>query len=275
MHHFGISTLTRLSRLLVLVCLLFATAEIAFSQADPELRINDVTLNEGDDPLVQYASEPIEITLSAPSTKDVKVTITTQQDTATSGVDFPAVNFELTIPAGQRSILVSAAHSWGDTTIEGTEQFFVVLSNPVNATIGDGQAVATIIDDDALLLLTQPSSQRAAALDSVTFTQEIFPITETVNFSSDSRTRISVFATGWKGSAITDATAEDLNGIVLAHLTVEFVDKVPVGKTPKQLSWLTQVVLKLEQISNLPRDVKIRIFSGAQSNAVLVGLKSQ
>jgi hypothetical protein len=37
----------------------------------------------------------------------------------------------------------------GDTTVETDETFVVNLSAPVNAAIGDGQAVGTIIDDDA------------------------------------------------------------------------------------------------------------------------------
>ena len=36
----------------------------------------------------------------------------------------------------------------GDTTAESTETFVVNLSNPVNATIADGQGVGTIVDND-------------------------------------------------------------------------------------------------------------------------------
>ena len=36
----------------------------------------------------------------------------------------------------------------GDSMVEVDEQFAVELSNPVNATIGDGHAVATIRNDD-------------------------------------------------------------------------------------------------------------------------------
>ena len=37
----------------------------------------------------------------------------------------------------------------GDTKYEPSEQFFVNLSNPSNATIGDSQGVGTITNDDA------------------------------------------------------------------------------------------------------------------------------
>ena len=276
MPHFETRVLALTSRLFVGVCLLFATAEIAFSQGAPQLRINDVTLTEGDDPLGGLASEKVQITLSASSANTVTVTLSTQPGTAQSNVDFVAGSTVVSFQPGQTLQLVDV-FTKGDTAVEGDEQFFLNLSNPVNATIADGQAVATIIDDDALILLTQPSSQRAAGLDSVNFTKETLPIVNSVNFSSDGRTRIIVFAVGWKGSPVTDATAEDPQGNIF-HLTPEFIDKLPVGGTPKAFSWLSQVVLKLPDPNLIPgpEDLKIRISSGGQtSNFVLVSVKPQ
>ena len=282
MHHFAVRSLTPASRILIVIFLVFGTAEIALSQGNPQLRISDVTLSEGDNTVGGFATELVQISLSAASAQDVKVTFSTQPGTAQSDIDFFAVSIEVTIPAGSTSILVSASTK-GDTAVEGTEEFFLNLSNPVNAIIADGQAVATIIDDDALMLLTQPSSQRAAALDSVIFTQETFPIINTLNFSSDSRTRISVFAIGLKlgindtASAVT-ASAEDSLG-TLRPLEVEFVscagldDRGRLCRPVPKFFWLTQVVLKLNEIPALG-DVKIRVsLHGQTSNAVLVGIK--
>jgi hypothetical protein len=36
----------------------------------------------------------------------------------------------------------------GDITVEPTESFVVNLSNPINGTIGKGQGIGTISDDD-------------------------------------------------------------------------------------------------------------------------------
>jgi hypothetical protein len=249
---------------------MFVTAEITFSQADPALSISDASLFEGDSGA--FGTE-VEISLSAASAKTISVLVSTQPGTALGDVDFGAGTATVTFQPGQTSQRVTV-FAIGDTVIEGTEQFFLNLSNPVNATIADGQAVATIIDDDALILLTQPNSQRAAALDSVLFTQETFPIVNTLNFSSDNRTRISVFAIGLKLSAgetaaAVTATAEDSLGTV-RPLTVEFVDKVP------NFFWLTQVVVKLNDQLPTPGDVKIRIsLHGQTSNAVLTGVKTQ
>ncbi len=258
------------ARLLVFVCLLFTAAGIAQAQSNPTLRIDDSAMYE-DDSGSAFLTE-FKVSLSAPSSNTVSVLVSTQQGTAISDVDFAAGSATLTFQPGQTSQVINLV-TIGDTLVEGTEEFFVNLSNAVNATIGDGQALATIIDDDALLLLTQQTPQRASALDSVLLTRETFPIINNLNMSPDQRTRVAVFAVGLKlqpgetASAVT-ATAEDSTGTP-RPLTVEFVGKVP------NHFWLTQVVVRLnDQI--VPGDVKIRItLRGTTSNAVLAATKSQ
>jgi len=258
-------------RLLGLVCLLFVTTGVTLGQSDPSLRIDDLTVAELD---VNFFGRPFRVSLSAPSTKPITVTVSTQSGTAIGNQDFGAGSEVLNFQPGQTSQTVDVFIT-GDTLVEGTEEFFLNLSNPVNATIADGQAVGTIIDDDALILLTQPGSQRAAALDSSLLTTEVFPIVRDFSFSSDHRTRIALFAIGLKlsagetASAVT-ATAEDSQGTV-RPLTVEFV-----GKIPNIQDWLTQVVVKLNDQITVAGDIKIRLsLHGETSNAVLVGVKSQ
>jgi hypothetical protein len=257
---FGVSS-SRLSiaRLLGLVCLLFVTAGITFAQGTPTVSINDITVPEADSGLFGW---DFTVSLSAPTTVPVTVTVSTQAGSATGDVDFGAGSALVTIPAGQTSQSLTVFIK-GDTAVEGTENFFLNLSNPVNATIADGQGMGTIVDDDQLILLEQTGSQRTVALDSVIFTKEIFPIINERNFSSDQRTRLAVFAIGLKlaagetASAVT-ATAEDSQGTI-RPLTVEFVGKVP------NFAWLTQVVVKLsDQI--VPGDVKIRISLHGETN---------
>jgi Calx-beta domain len=258
-----------IKQVLGLICLLFVTAGITFAQGTPTLSVNDITVPELDSGLFQ---RDFTITLSAPSTQTVSFTVSTQGGTATSDVDFVAGSAVLNIPAGSTSTTIGILIK-GDTNVEGTEDFVVNLSNPVNATIADGQGVGTIVDDDTLLLLNQTGSTRAVALDSVTFVAETFPIVTERNFSSDQRTRLAVFAIGLKlangetASAVT-ASAEDLTATV-RPLAVEFVGQVP------NFPWLTQVVVKLtDQI--VPGDVKIRIsLHGQTSNPVTVALKAQ
>jgi hypothetical protein len=233
----------------------------------PTIAIDDVTVGEGDSGTTNAV---FRITLSAASGRTVTVPISTQPGTATSGTDFRSLSGSLTFPPGQTVRQVAVAVI-GDTTIEGTETFFVNLGTPTNALIARGQGVGTIIDDDALILLTEANSQRAIALDSVLFTRDPFPVTNTLNFSSDQRTRIMLFAIGLKllpgenASAVT-ATAEDSSGNV-SPLSVEFIGEVP------SFNWLTQVILKLnDQPTSGDAKVKITLHS-VSSNAVLVGVQ--
>jgi hypothetical protein len=236
----------------------------------PSLRVNDVTVDERDlGPNPSLAE--FTISLSAPSQQTVSVLVSTQSDTATANVDFAGGALTVTFQPGQTSQNVDVAII-GDSIVEGTEQFFLNLSNPVNATIADGQGVCTIVDDDTLLLLTEPGVQRAAAVDSVTFVRDPFSMTNPYNFSTDQRTRITVLGIGLKlaagetASAVT-ATAEDSVGTV-RPLTVEYVAKVPNN------DWLWQVILKLNDQITLTGDVKVRItVHGVTSNFVLVGIK--
>jgi len=249
----------------------FATKLVSPGVVDPTLSINDVTVNEGDNGVLNAAT--FTVGLSAASQQTVSVLASTQSGTAIGGEDFGAGSLTITIDPGKTSQTITVFVK-GDSEVEGTEQFFLNLSNPVNATIADGQGVVTIVDDDALILLTEANVQRAIALDSVLSTRDTFPIRNDSNFSSDHRTRISLFAVGLKllpgdnASAIT-ATAEDSQGTI-RPLEVEFAGKVPT------YDWLSQVVLKLNDQITIVGDVKIKItLHGATSNTVLVGVKPQ
>ena len=260
----------KVARLLGLLLLLLVTGQVAFAQTTPTIRIDDITVPEGD---VDLFGWEFHLTLSAASSNEVRVTASTQAGTASDNIDFGAGSAVVIFQPGQTSQTLTVFIK-GDTLVEGTEDFFVNLSNPVNVTIADGQGVGTIIDDDTLILLKQPSTERAAALDSVLLTRDVFPIVNMANFSSDNTTRIAVFAIGLKlaagetASAVT-ASAEDSQGTV-RPLTVEFVGKVP------NFPWLTEVVMKLSDQLTVAEDVKVRIaLHSATSNAVLVGVKPQ
>ena len=257
------------AKVLAMTCLLFLTAGISSAQTIPTVSINDLTTTEKDPPITWLPE--VEITLSAPSTQQISVRVTTQNGSALDSDDYAGGSLVISFAPGQTSVHLGIGIK-SDTVGEPTEQFFVNLSEPVNCTIARAQATVTIVDDDSLVLLNQDNG-RGAALDSVLFKAETFGIINDRNFSSDQRTRIIVFATGVKlaqgenASAVT-ATAEDAGGGV-RPLTVEFVGAVP------NFDWLNQVVLKLSD--QLPTgDQKIRIsLHGQTSNFVLVDVKPQ
>jgi Calx-beta domain len=247
------------------------TAHVSFAQGTPTMSISDATANEAD--VGVSNSVTFTITLSALPQQAVSFTATTQSGTAVGDVDFAAGSITVAFEPDKTTQTVTV-FTKGDTLVEGSEQFFLNLSNPVNATIADGQGVGTIVDDDALILLTEANVQRAVALDSVLFVRDSLPVANTLNFSSDHLTRVSLFAIGVKlsqgenASAIT-ATAEDSQGTI-RPLECEFVGRVPT------YDWLYQVVLKLNSQITTTGDIKIKItLHGETSNTVLVGVRPQ
>ena len=109
----------------------------------PTVRVGSTTVRETDGP--QFAQVPV--TLNAQSTNPVSVHFTIYGFTARAGTDFVAAPGTLVIPPGTtRGAIVIVV--LGDTHHERPETLLVVISDPVNATIADGDAVLTIHDDD-------------------------------------------------------------------------------------------------------------------------------
>lgn len=122
------------------------------------------------------------------------------------------------------------------------------------------------------ILLTREDSQRALAVDSVTFTSDPFPITNVFNFSGDQRTRIILFAVNvelgpGETTSVIEAQAENSTGQTFP-LTVEHFDPVP------NFSWLKQVIVKLpSEVANageISVSLKVR---GTTGNKVTVKVK--
>jgi subtilisin-like proprotein convertase family protein len=86
-----------------------------------------------------YISDDASIDVGTMTGWSLLVTTAAADYTATTGV----VNFAAGQATGTISVTVN-----GDVTPEPNETFFVDLSNPVNATIGDAQGVGTIVNDD-------------------------------------------------------------------------------------------------------------------------------
>ncbi len=72
----------------------------------------------------------------------------TAAGTATAGTDYVAASGSRTIAAGATTTTIAVTVN-GDVLDEANETFGVTLSNPGNATIGDGSGLGTITDDDA------------------------------------------------------------------------------------------------------------------------------
>ncbi len=118
---------------------------ISDNDAPPSISISDVTVVEGN---TGTTNAVFTVSLSAVSGQAVTVNFVTLIGTASAGVDFVATNSPLTFPPGSIGLnIIVRVH--GDSLDEIDETFFVELSNPNNATLGDALGMATIIDDDA------------------------------------------------------------------------------------------------------------------------------
>ncbi len=115
----------------------------------PLVSITDATVPEGDPAGTGAGTTDalFAVTLSDPSGFDVTVSYQSADVTALAGADYQATAGAVMIPAGSTSAAVTVP-VLGDVIDEPDETFAVVLSNPVNVTIGDGEGLGTIVDDD-------------------------------------------------------------------------------------------------------------------------------
>src|SRR6266567_8963038 len=122
-----------------------------------------------------------------------------------------------------------------------------------------------------LILISQDTSTRAIAVDSITRTREPFAPTSSVAWGNDNRTRVMLFAMGLSLQPDEPVTAVTADAEDDAHhlysLIVEYVGPVP------DQQWLSSVVVRLDdQISDVG-DVLVRIsYHGVLSNRVRVGI---
>ncbi len=136
----------------------------------PTVSIGDALVTEGNSGTTT-ASFPV--TLSSPAVGTVGVAYATADGSAKAGSDYTATSGTVTFANGESSKTVNVTVS-GDTVHEGNETFFVDISSASGATIADGQAVGTILDDDGagpdVALQKQVNETQVQIGDVVTFT---------------------------------------------------------------------------------------------------------
>jgi choice-of-anchor B domain-containing protein len=110
----------------------------------PALAVGDAAPAEGNSGTAPAA---LTLNLVPVSGRDVAVDWSHVAGTATPGVDYLACAGTAVLPAGSTSASL-VCEVVGDLDDEPNESFTVDLSNPVNATLADPQAVVSITDDD-------------------------------------------------------------------------------------------------------------------------------
>lgn len=191
-------------------------------------------------------------------------------ETASASRDYTPVSGTLNFAPGEvfKTITVPITK---DTIAEDVETAELSLGNVTGASsLGSlSKARLLIFDDDAPTLSTQENTERAIALDSVTQVSGPFPLLNPFNFSSDKRTRVSLFLANLELSpnaapSVIKVSAEDAQGKTFT-LPIEYVSTVP------GFTWLTQVVFKLPEDVSAPGNLWITIrLGGAPSNRVFI-----
>ena len=123
----------------------------------------------------------------------------------------------------------------------------------------------------APVLISEAASTRAIALESVTFKGEPFPLTSSVAFGSDTRTRICVFAMNLEllpgeGTSAFTADIQDAGG-KLHPLQIEFMGQVP------SFPGITMFIVTLADDIGDAGDVLLRLnLHGMASNRVRMAI---
>jgi probable HAF family extracellular repeat protein len=126
------------------------------------------------------------------------------------------------------------------------------------------------------LLMTEPGSTKAIAVQSTLFLRDPFAVTTTHNFSTDTRTRLTILVRNMEvmpGETLPPptVTGEDSQHRIYS-LPIEYFGKVP------KASWLSQIVVKLPDEVNGVGELQLTVnFRGNASNraSVIVGTQSQ
>jgi sugar lactone lactonase YvrE len=127
----------------------------------PALSIDDASIGEGD---AGQRTISFTVRLSSPTSAPVTVDIGTANGSAVAGSDYVARALPgRVIDAGRDRVQFDVIVN-GDAVHEGNETFSVILANAVGASVADGAAIGTIVDDDAAALVGIAAIQGAGAV---------------------------------------------------------------------------------------------------------------
>jgi chitinase len=168
----------------------------------PAITIEDYSTAEGN---VDETHMRFVLTLSKASTQTITVAYSTLDVTGTGGTDYEVLSGVVTFAPGETRQTIHA-HIYGDTVVEATETYKVVLSSPTNATIADGEAIITIQDDDTPTLPTL-SIADATVTEGNSGTKTV-SVTVTLSAASSSAVTVNYATANGTATAGSDYTAK-------------------------------------------------------------------
>ena len=190
----------------------------------PTLTISDASVDEGNAGTVNAV---FTVTLANPSGTSVSVNYATANGSAQSSQDYTSTSGSLSFSGSTTSRTVSVVIQ-GDTVDETDETFFVNLSSPSNATLGDGQGLGTIRDDDGRS--TPPGS--TVVLTPVADAHIL--VGSTSNFGSATELRVKADASIYH--AYLKFQISGVGAVQAAHLRLFVTDATSVAGTVHSVS---------------------------------------
>jgi uncharacterized repeat protein (TIGR01451 family) len=246
----------------------FPTGEIrgqfglSSSLSSVQFNATSYVVNEGG------GSVTVAVTRTGNTSSAVTINYATNNGSAVAPTDYTNVSGSLQFAAGE-TVKQFVVPILDDAVVERTETINLVLSGPGAGALEGSPFVSTIsiLDNDKPLILTEETSGRAAALDSVLMLREPFPLSNFLNLSGDQHTRIMLFATGIElPSGELLIHAQDSQNRVYP-LVVEDVRKVP------NLDWLSQIVVRLPDSIDVEGDFHLSLtYRGTAGNKALVSI---
>ena len=214
-----------------------ATAVGLIQNDDGAVTIDDATILEGH---AGSRSLTFPVTLVAPSALPISVDFTVTGETATAGSDYAAIASGTLLFAPGETLKLITAEVFGDPIVEGNETFTVALSNATNASIADGNAIGTILNDDVTIL----SAHRATFIDvdgdliNVTTDKGAFTAANFVLMPMGARSQLALVTVSGdaafrdaniaitaerigSGDGMVNVGAIDARGVNLGHITID------------------------------------------------------
>jgi Calx-beta domain len=231
------------------------TGEGTISNEDPvpQIDIDDTSVTENDD-AVNGVDALFNVRLTNPASVPVTVQFRTADGTAIGseplnfGRDFRDREGTLEFPAGDNATRQIRVKVLGDTKHEGNETLLVNLSNPVNARLGDSQAVGTIVENDPIPTLS---------------------IEDEVVTEGDAETKLVVLTVSLSNLSSSDVqfVASTANDSALAG--VDYVELPPTTKTIQSGSVQTTVAVTINGDNVFGLDKQLFVIIDNPTNAVL------
>jgi len=166
------------------------------------------------------------VSLAQPTVVPVTFDVATRNGTAAAGSDYIATSRTgVTIPAGSTRATVSVPVT-GDLAIEGNETFQVVVGNLAGATVSDGAATATLLNDDTTLSIGDVSIvEGQAGTRSATFTVRLTnvsasPVGFNITTANRTATGSDYVALGLAGQSIPAGSTSKVFNVAIKGDTV-------------------------------------------------------